>query len=173
MSKPRLTGMKVNPDDIEFESMIFYITWYEQLLDMEETMGMEIFNRGVKQLFDYSFHGIIPDNSDNPVLRMFFNMARASADANIKLRMAGRKGNETKRNNKAFEDPEEKKPRGRKKKEEAKEEPKPKVKRVEDMTPEELTAAGMEGVDEDGCYIPNPHNVAVLEALEKAWKESQ
>ena len=159
MSKPRLTGMKVNPDDIEFESMIFYITWYEQLLDMEETMGMEIFNRGVKQLFDYSFHGIIPDNSDNPVLRMFFNMARASADANIKLRMAGRKGNETKRNNKASEEePKEKKPRGRKKKEDSE----PEVKEERPLTPREIAIAkGYEDVDEDGFYPATPHNVAI------------
>lgn len=150
MSKPKLTGMKVDPNEIEFESMIFYITWYEQLLDMEETMGMEIFNRGVKQLFDYSFHGIIPDNSDNPVLRMFFNMARASADANIKLRMAGRKGNETKRNNKASEEePKEKKPRGRKKKEEVKTE----------EVPEEVTEE-----EEIEFLDPTPENIARMKA---------
>lgn len=122
--KPNTEGIKVDPKEIDYESMVFYISWYEQLLELEKTMGSEVFLRGIKELCEYSFHGIIPDNSDNPVLKMFFNMARASIDANIKLRIAGRMGSDS-RWNKASEEKSEAKKRGRKKKEEVIPEPEP------------------------------------------------
>lgn len=169
MSKPRLTGMKVNPDDIEFESMIFYITWFEQLEELQKSMGDEIFIRGIKQLCRYAFHGEIPDNSDNPVLKMFFNMARASIDANIKLRIAGRKGNETMRN-KATSSNNEKPKRGRKKKEDSE----PEVKEKRPLTPKEIAEAkGYEDVDEDGFYPATPHNVAISKAEYEEYVQEQ
>ena len=161
MSKPRLTGMKVNPDDIEFESMIFYITWYEQLKEC----GDDFFLKAVKELCEYSFHGVIPDNSNDPLMNMFFNMAKGSIDANIKLRIAGKKGGETRRNNKASEEePKEKKPRGRKKKEDSE----PEVKEERPLTPkEESEAMGFECVDEDGCYPMTPHNLEILRRMDQ------
>lgn len=167
MSKPRLTGMKVNPDDIEFESMIFYITWYEQLKEC----GDDFFLKAVKELCEYSFHGVIPDNSNDPLMNMFFNMAKGSIDANIKLRIAGKKGGETRRNNKASEEePKEKKPRGRKKKEDSE----PEVKEERPLTPREIAIAkGYEDVDEDGFYPATPHNVAISKAEYEEYVQEQ
>ena len=151
MSKPKLTGMKVNPDEIEFESMIFYITWFEQLEKLRGTMGDIVFIRGIEQLCKYAFHGEVPDNSDNPVLEMFFNMARASIDANIKLRIAGKRGNETMRNKATEKNKSETpKPRGRKKKEEPKPEEEPVVPRFE--------------VADDEWLDPTPENIARMKA---------
>lgn len=153
MSKPRLTGMKVNPDDIEFESMIFYITWYEQLKEC----GDDFFLKAVKELCEYSFHGVIPDNSNDPLMNMFFNMAKGSIDANIKLRIAGKKGGETRRNNKASEEePKEKKPRSRKKKEE------PKLK--------EEPAASRFDIADDEWLEPTDENIAKMQA---EWEQRQ
>ena len=153
--KPNTTGMKVNPDDIEFESMIFYITWYEQL----KACGDEFFLKAMYELCEYSFHGVIPDNSNDPLMNMFFNMAKGSIDANIKLRIAGRKGGEAKgRNGKT--DPEPKEKTERRKRTPKKKEPEQKEERP--LTPrEEAIATGHELVDEDGFYPATPHNIAI------------
>ena len=148
--KPNTTGMKVNPNDIEFESMIFYITWYEQLKEC----GDQFFLKAMKQLCEYSFHGVLPDNSDDPLMKMFFNMAKGSIDANIKLRIAGRKGGETRRSGKSETEPKEKKERRERKK--------PEQKEKRPLTPrEEAIAKGYEEVNEDGFYPATPHNIAI------------
>ena len=159
--KPSTAGIKVDPEEIDYESMVFYITWYDQLLELEKTMGAAIFNRGVKELCEYSFHGTIPDNSDNPVLKMFFNMARASIDANIKYKIIGKKASDARWNK--SKDTEEEKPEPKKCVRKKKEEPKPA------LTPKEKAEAeGYEDVDEDGFYPATPHNVAIdLAKLEK------
>lgn len=147
--KPNTAGIKIDPNEIEYESMVFYISWYKQLLKLSERYGEEIFIRGFEELCEYSFHGVVPDNSDNPVLEMFFDMARASIDANIKLRIAGkiaadaRWGNQNKS--------EEKPKRGRKKKEEEKTEP------------EEVTSEIPEIAD-DEWLDPTPENIARTKA---------
>ena len=145
--KPNITGIKVNPDEIDYESMIFYISWYKQLLKLEKTYGEELFLRGFKELCEYSFHGIEPDNSDNPVLEMFFDMARASIDANIKYRIIGKMGSEARWGKKAEPEEKPKERRGRKKKE-----PEP--------IPEEDS-------DDEGWLDPTPENIARMKAQDQ------
>lgn len=152
--KPNTAGIKIDPNEIEYESMVFYISWYKQLLKLSERYGEEIFIRGFEELCEYSFHGVVPDNSDNPVLEMFFDMARASIDANIKLRIAGkiaadaRWGNQNKS--------EEKPKRGRKKKEE------PKLK--------EEPAASRFDIADDEWLEPTDENIAKMQA---EWEQRQ
>lgn len=120
--KPNTNGMKVDPDDIEFESMIFYITWYNTL----KKCGDDFFLKAIKELCEYSFHGVVPDNSDDILMDTFFNMAKGSIDANIKLRIAGRRGVEARKNKTSdTEEKPETKKRGRKKKEDVIPEPEP------------------------------------------------
>lgn len=137
--KPNTAGIKINPDDIEFESMIFYITWYEQLKEC----GDDFFLKAVKELCEYSFHGVIPDNSNDPLMNMFFKMAKGSIDANIKLRIAGKMGSEARWGKK--EETEEK-PKERRKRTPKKKEPEPIPDTSED--------------DEEGWIEPTPENIA-------------
>lgn len=139
--KPNTAGIKVDPEEIDFESMIFYITWYETL----KKCGDDFFLKAVKELCEYSFHGVVPDNSDDLLMDTFFNMAKGSIDANIKLRIAGKRGVEARRNKP--KDIEEKPKRGRKKKEE----PKP------EEIPEEPEVVEE---DDDEWIDPTPENIA-------------
>lgn len=143
--KPNTAGIKVDPEEIDFESMIFYITWYETL----KKCGDDFFLKAVKELCEYSFHGVVPDNSDDLLMDTFFNMAKGSIDANIKLRIAGKRGVEARRNKP--KDIEEKPKRGRKKKEEEKTEP------------EEVTSEIPEIAD-DEWLDPTPENIARTKA---------
>lgn len=143
--KPNTAGIKVDPEEIDFESMIFYITWYETL----KKCGDDFFLKAVKELCEYSFHGVVPDNSDDLLMDTFFNMAKGSIDANIKLRIAGKRGVEARRNKP--KDIEEKPKRVRKKKEEEKTEP------------EEVTSEIPEIAD-DEWLDPTPENIARTKA---------
>lgn len=143
--KPNTAGIKVDPEEIDFESMIFYITWYETL----KKCGDDFFLKAVKELCEYSFHGVVPDNSDDLLMDTFFNMAKGSIDANIKLRIAGKRGVEARRNKP--KDIEEKPKRVRKKKEEEKTEP------------EEVTSEIPEIAD-DKWLDPTPENIARTKA---------
>ena len=151
--KPNTDGIKVNPEDIAYESMIFYISWYKQLLKLKEVYGIDTYIRGFEELCNYSFHGTIPDNSDNPVLEMFFDMARASIDSNIKYRIIGKMGSDARWGKNIEPEKKERRKRTPKKKEE------PEV--IPETVPDD---------DDEGWIEPTPENIARSIAEYEEWE---
>lgn len=71
-----------------FESMVFYATWYENA----DALGVKFRDKMLNQLIRYGLYKEIPDNSDDPIADMMFKMAKPNIDSNIKKRIDGRKG---------------------------------------------------------------------------------
>ena len=77
-----------------FDSMIFYASWYENANEQ----GEEFRNKMLNQLLRYGLYGEEPDNSNDPVAKMMFKMAKPNIDSNIQKRIDGRKGGRPKKN---------------------------------------------------------------------------
>ena len=77
-----------------FDSMIFYASWYENANEQ----GKEFRDKMLNQILRYGLYGEEPDNSDDPVAKMMFNMAKPNIDSNIEKRLNGRKGGRPKKN---------------------------------------------------------------------------
>lgn len=71
-----------------YNSMVFYQTWYE----IAKSNGEEFLNRAIKQIIEYGLYEKVPDNSKDPIMKMFFDMAKPNIDANIERRKNGKKG---------------------------------------------------------------------------------
>lgn len=76
-----------------YNSMVFYQTWYE----IAKSNGEEFLNRAIKQIIEYGLYKKVPDNSKDPVMKMFFDMAKPNIDANIVRRENGQKGGRPKK----------------------------------------------------------------------------
>lgn len=72
----------------KYNSMVFYQSWY----DIAKGYGDDFLNRACRELLEYGLFGTVPDNSDDPVMRMFFDMAKPNIDSNIERKMNGKKG---------------------------------------------------------------------------------
>lgn len=80
--------MKAEEYNAKYKSMVFFSSWYEKAMEQ----GEEFFQKAVKQLLQYGLYGIEPDNEGDPLMKMFFDMARPSIDHNMARKEAGRKG---------------------------------------------------------------------------------
>ncbi len=80
--------MKSEEYNAKYKSMVFFSSWYE----LAEKRGEAFFQKAVKQLLQYGLFGIEPDNSDDELMQMFFDMARPNIDHNTTRKEAGRKG---------------------------------------------------------------------------------
>lgn len=77
-----------------FDSMIFYASWYENANEQ----GEEFRNKMLNQILRYGLYGEEPDNSSDPIANMMFKMAKPNIDSNIQKRIDGRKGGRPKKN---------------------------------------------------------------------------
>lgn len=77
-----------------FDSMVFYASWYENA----EKRGEEFRDKMLNQLLRYGLFGEIPNNTLDPVADMMFGMAKPNIDSNIQKRLDGRKGGRPKKN---------------------------------------------------------------------------
>ena len=77
----------------EFDSMIFFGSWYENA----EEHGEEFKKKMIDQILRYGLYKEIPDNRKDPLADMMFKMAKPLIDNNEKKRLAGRKGGMSKK----------------------------------------------------------------------------
>lgn len=80
--------MKAEEYNAKYKSMVFFSSWYERAAEQ----GEAFFQKAVKQLLQYGLYGIEPDNEDDPLMKMFFDMAKPSIDHNMTRKEAGQKG---------------------------------------------------------------------------------
>lgn len=71
-----------------FKSMVFYSSWYETA----EKRGEAFRDKMINQIIRYGLYGEIPDNSDDEMANMMFEMAKPNIDANIQNKINGSKG---------------------------------------------------------------------------------
>lgn len=71
-----------------FKSMVFYSSWYETA----EKRGDAFRDKMINQIIRYGLYGEIPDNSDDEMANMMFEMAKPNIDANIQNKINGSKG---------------------------------------------------------------------------------
>lgn len=80
-------NIEVKPEDINFDSMIFYKSW----LDVLEGLPVEQRDEGLLAICKYAFRGEVPTQFSSPMLKMFFDMARPLVEANIKTKLASQR----------------------------------------------------------------------------------
>jgi hypothetical protein len=68
--------------------MVFYSSWYETA----EKRGDAFRDKMINQIIRYGLYGEIPDNSDDDIANMMFEMAKPNIDTNIKKKIGGSKG---------------------------------------------------------------------------------
>lgn len=72
----------------KFKSMVFYSSWYETA----EKRGAEFRDKMINQIIRYGLYSEIPDNSDDDMANMMFEMVKPNVDSNIQKKINGSKG---------------------------------------------------------------------------------
>ena len=73
----------------KYESVVMYGSWLEIARSKLEEPDV---CRLMVQLMEYGLSGKVPDNSDNLVMDIIFDMAKPNIDSNIRKKVNGRKG---------------------------------------------------------------------------------
>ena len=73
----------------KYESVVMYGSWLEIARSKLEEPDV---CRLMVQLMEYGLSGQIPDNSDNLVMDIIFDMAKPNIDSNIRKKVNGKKG---------------------------------------------------------------------------------
>lgn len=71
-----------------FKSMVFYSSWYETA----EKRGDAFRDKMINQIIRYGLYGEIPDNSDDEMANMMFEIVKPNIDSNIQKKINGSKG---------------------------------------------------------------------------------
>lgn len=73
----------------KYESVVMYGSWLEIA---RSKLSEPDVCRLMVQLMEYGLSGKVPDNSDNIVMDIIFDMAKPNIDSNIRKKVNGRKG---------------------------------------------------------------------------------
>lgn len=73
----------------KYESVVMYGSWLEIARSKLEEPDV---CRLMVQLMEYGLSGKVPDNSDNIVMDIIFDMAKPNIDSNIRKKVNGRRG---------------------------------------------------------------------------------
>lgn len=86
MARKNFKNVELKQEDIHFDSMIFYKSWVEVL----KALPVEQRDEAIIAICNYSFDGIIPESFSSPMIKMFFDMAKPLAEANIKSKISSK-----------------------------------------------------------------------------------